>query len=168
MKFVTTRFNDKHFRETWSKQLVKLQTEKLEAYAQKELEEMVKSHDFKNRTYNLQDSFCWILFFNGKERSHGFYGSGRSSENTILHERSSERVELPTGRLMAEDFVVHYTPVTTKGWEIVWASTVPYGVFLEDGTTPMKHSYYVITQRYDAIKSELSPMCKVTVERKYI
>lgn len=166
MKYVSVKFNsDLFIKNIYSKKLVKEQTKRLEEYAQKELIEMVSSHDFKNDTYNLQDSFVWVLFFNGEKRSHGFYGGGRASENSMLHAWGTPANRVPVnGRELAETFVGTFEPTVKSGWEIVWAAVAPYGAYLESGSTPHGVVFRVITQRFDDIKQTLEPQCKVTFE----
>ena len=165
MKHVTTKFNEDVFKNAWSKAIVIEQTKRLEKYAQKELSQMAGNHEFRNRTYNLQDSLCWILFYNGEKRSYGFYGGGRASEASVLHAWGNAAYQKEiNGRELAQSFVDSYTPTVQNGWEVVWASVAPYGSYLEQGKTPMGIIFRVITQEYDNIKKTLKTPCVVTVE----
>lgn len=155
-KRTIVKFNDALFKKrVWSKILIE-QTKRLEKYAQKELSAMATNHTFQNKTYNLQDSLVWGVFFEGHLRSYGFYGSGKASEPSFLHEwgRNPSAV---FGRAEANAFITSYTPESTNGWEVVWAAAAPYSIYLDPlaGNTKTNR-FYVISQEYDAIKQTFS------------
>lgn len=151
------------------KALVEEQTKRLIIYADNELRKMVESHEFWNKTYNLEDSYVWAVFYNGKKEKHGFYSNKVANKTSILHEwGSKEKQKTVNGRKAARDFVNGYTPSILKGWEVVWAACAPYGAYLEAGFTIKKSGKYlqfdVIAQRFDYIKRELEPQAKVRFE----
>ncbi len=165
MKYVTTKFNAEVFRKSWSNAVVVKQTKLLEDYAVQEMNKMAKTHDFKNDTYNLQDSLCWALYYNGEQRSYGFYGGGQARDKSFLHAwgKKESRVSVD-GRGLAEAFVNEYEPTVKSGWEIIFAAVAPYGAYLELGSTPRGVLFRVISQEYDQIKRTLSSPCVVTFE----
>lgn len=168
MKHVTTRFDAESFRKGVLTQVVKEQTKRLEKYAAEELSEMANKVPgrYDNDTYNLQDSLVWCLYYDGKLRSHGFYGGSKAKKPSYLHAYSKNRREV-IGRSEAEHFVSSYKPSVSKGWEIVWAATAPYSAYLEGGFTSRGGNtlhFFVITQRYDHIKQTLSPTMKLDYE----
>ena len=66
--------------------VVNEQTKRLCDYAKNELYEMIASRDFTSQTFNLADSYVWGVFYNKKERGHGFVGGKMAHEESILHE----------------------------------------------------------------------------------
>jgi len=167
MRVIVHKFNSDLFKQGVLTSYVKKQTKLLEEYADKELSAMATSHEFKNQTYNLQDSLVWIVYFNGEKRSYGFYGGGRAEENSYLHAWEKKDNMIPVnGRQSAQQFVDTYEPTLKQGWVVVWASTAPYGAYLENGSTPRGLVFRVISQEYDSIKQTLGTKCKVTFESK--
>jgi hypothetical protein len=81
-----------------------------------------------------------------------------------LHEWSSDPIPV-NGRALALDFKNNYKPQVTKGWEIVFAACAPYGAYLEGGFMlhGKRYQFDVMSQRYDHIKNDLSPLCRVTL-----
>lgn len=142
------------------------QTDRLIAYAKREIVELVETHEFLNDTMNLQDSYVWMVYFNGKKAKHGFYANKAAKRKSVLHEFTPEYSVEVDGRALARDFVNKYKPTTTKGWEIVFAACAPYGAYLEGGFTlhGKRYQFNVMSQCYDDIRNTLSPLCKVTME----
>lgn len=148
------KVDTKSIRKGMTEWLVKEQTARLIKYAKEEIVEMANTHAFKNRTYNLEDSFVWSVFYNGKSEGCGYYGAKQAKTNSLFHGRKID------GRKLATAFVKGYKPAT-KGWEIVWAASAPYASVLEHGVR--ERVFEVISQRYDHIKAKLSPQCQVTL-----
>ena len=165
-KAATFKFNGKKFGNTIYKRVAEEQTRRLIAYAEAELVNIVESHAFDNRTYNLSDSYVWCVYFGGKRKGFGTYGKKQAKKKSLLHEYSPEISVEVNGRKLANDFSKAYQPSLEKGWEIVFAACAPYGAYLEAGF--MFHGKYyqfnVMSQRYDHIRQALSPLCKVTFE----
>ena len=137
----------------WSK-VSREQTKRLKDYAMIKLDDMATSHTFSNRTYNLQDSLVWGVFFNGHLKSHGFYGRARAKENSYLHEWSREPIPV-NGRNLAKNFIMTYHSQVTGGWEVVWAAVAPYSIYLDPNAGGTRtNRFYVISQEYDAIKDK--------------
>ena len=155
------QFNSKLLEKRMVKRLVKIQTERLVAYAKEEIVRLATSHVFDNRTYNLQDSYVWCVYYNGKRVPNGFgyYGSKLARKNSFLHEYSPQIKKEVNGRALAKAFAENYQPTETEGWEIVFAACAPYGAYLELGK-----KFLVMSQRYDHIRGVLEPYCRVTFE----
>lgn len=170
------KFSSERFRkETLSKLIIAI-TRKLEKYAADQLNEMAKSHEFQNRTFNLQDSFVWGVFYKGELRKYGFYGAGRATINSQLHEYGSMPIDLPMGRDMATQFITTFRPsdgyVASTGsntWVVVWAACIPYGAYLEGGFTSKGKGvrFRVISQCYDQIRSSFGDKARFTFDVNY-
>ena len=159
------KFNGKKFGNSLYKRVSDEQTNRLIAYAQEELEEIVLSREFDDRTRNLADSYIWCVYFQGKRKGFGTYGNKQARKQSLLHEYSPEMSVPVNGRKLAMEFARAYKPTETKGWEIVFAACAPYGAYLEAGFTfhGKRYQFDVMSQRYDDIKNTLSPLCKVTL-----
>lgn len=141
------------------------QTKRLVAYAETEIVRLVETHEFQNDTMNLQDSYVWMVYFNGKKVKHGFYANKAAKRKSVLHEFTPEYSVEVDGRALARSFAQTYKP-STMGWEIVFAACAPYGAYLEGGFTlhGKRYQFNVMSQCYDDIRKTLSPYCKVTME----
>lgn len=169
MKHVVTKFNDEHFRKEVLNKIVIEQTKRLEKYAEQELSMMARTHAFKNRTYNLEDSLVWCVYYNGELRSYGFYGGKRASTVSYLHEYGRNPIPVD-GRANADMFPQMYTPTVKNGWEIVWAATAPYSIYLEDGFTTRGGRFMqfeVISQRFDHIAKTFGNKGNVIFKIRY-
>jgi hypothetical protein len=164
------KFNKKALARQMYNNIANEQTERLIAYAQKEIVRLVEmnlTNKFKNRTYNLQDSYVWAVYYKGKKAKHGFYGNKVAESKSILHEYSPSISVDVNGRALARKFVDQlYKPTETQGWEIVFAACAPYGAYLEGGFMfhGKRYQFDVMSQRYDHIKQALSPLCRVRFE----
>ena len=168
----TIKFNAKNWGNAILKTIVEEQTRRLIEYAPAELARMVETKELGNATYNVQDSFVWGVYYNGKRvpKGFGFYGNKTARKNSYLHEYSRNPIPV-NGRALARTFIKNYTPSTDKGWEIVWAVCAPYAAYWEGGhVNPPKSGRvvyaHVMFQRYDSIKSELGEKCKLTMRMK--
>ena len=142
------------------------QTQRLINYAESEITRLVETHAFTNQTMNLQDSYVWIVYYNGKKAKHGYYSNKMAKSKSVLHEFSPSISVDVDGRALARKFAQTYTPDVTRGWEIVFAACAPYGAYLEGGfmLNGKKYQFDVLSQRYDEIKKVLSPYCNVRFE----
>lgn len=155
--------NTKQLEKAMLKRAMAIQTERFIAYAKEEIIRLAESHGFKNQTFNLQDSYVWCVYHNGKRVPHGFgfYGNKLARKPSILHEYSPKDMQKEVnGRALAQAFVQTYKPQEQNGWEIVFAACAPYGAYLE----LRKATFTVMSQRYDEIKDKLEPYCTVTFE----
>jgi hypothetical protein len=59
------KFNDKNFRRKIYNPIAEEQTNRLIVYAQEELDRIVESSEFDDRTKNLVDSYLWCVYFKG-------------------------------------------------------------------------------------------------------
>ena len=158
------KFDGKLFGSRLYKRIADEQTARLMAYAEQELPNIVLSKVFDDRTKNLVDSYIWCVYQGGKRKGCGTLGKKSATKNSLLHEYSPEISVSVNGRKAAMDFAKAYVPTETQGWEIVFAACAPYGAYLEGGFTfhGKRYQFDVMSQRYDHIKNDLSPLCKVT------
>ena len=166
MAQTTFKFKGKAFGEKLYKRIAEEQTKRLIAYAQMEIGRIVESREFDDRTANLYDSYVWCVYYGGKRKGFGFYSNKQAHKKSLLHEYSPNNSVAVDGRKLANDFAKAYEPTEQQGWEIVFAACAPYGAYLEGGFTFHGRFYQfdVMSQRYDAIKQTLSPLCSVTME----
>ena len=166
MAKVSFKFNGKLFGKRLYDRIAKEQTERLIEYAEEEIVHLVESKGFDNRTANLSDSYLWCVYQNGKRKGYGTYGRKQARKNSLLHEYSPSKSVPVNGRKLANDFARAYTPEESRGWEIVFAAVAPYGAYMAEGYTfrGKHYQFNVMSQRYDHIKNDLSPLCKVTLE----
>ena len=150
-------FDSRKLHDTLSQKLIAEQTRRLLAYAEEELEKMAQSHAFINRTYNLEDSYVWSVFYNTVRQGYGFYGAKKATEDSRYNEQDVD------GRHLADKFSSSYRSTVSNGWEVVWAATAPYASALEMGKAPRRRSFEVVSQRYDHIRHKLMPYCRVTI-----
>lgn len=160
------RLNTKALKGRLMKNVEGEQTRRLIEYAKEEIVRLVESRAFDNRTANLQDSYVWAVYYDGKKRGHGFYGNKTAGSKSVLHEYSPSISEDVNGRELARKFVGTYKPEEMNGWEIVFAAVAPYGAYLEGGFKlhGKRYQFNVMSQRYDAIRRTLKPLCRVRFE----
>lgn len=165
-KKTTVKFNAKKYKAVVLRKAVALQTERLLAYAREELYEMILTHEFHSRTFNLVDSYVWAVFYNKVEKGHGVAGAKLASEKSFLHEWSKTPIHVD-GRRAAMDFLKRFqaSEAIENGWTIVWAACAPYAKYLDPAVGSTKtNRFFVISQRYDHIKHTLEPKCHVQLK----
>jgi len=149
------------------------QTARLVAYAQSqivlmaaEIEQIITSQD--GSTGNLLDSLCWGVWHNKKRKGMGFYRSESAIEDSYLHELSPMIRESVNGHFLAQQFLAQYQDnlTITDGWQVVWGVLAPYYAYWEQGhINKLLGGQFIqftaMSQRYDHIKNELSPRCRV-------
>ena len=165
------KFNAKAWGKSVLDMLVKTNTDRLIAYAEKRIQiigasiEGYNSRNHMDRTGNLLDSLCWFVLYNGGLKKYGLYRSPEAVEESHLHEWSKPMGESVNGHVRALSFIKSYTPTTTSGWEVVFAVLAPYWGYWEKGHVNVRsgqvQKWQVMTQQYDVVTQDLAPM-KVT------
>ena len=141
----------------------------LEIRAREFLEnEIINNVDYKNRTFNLYDSYAYGIYLNGSLRRTSATSVSKENvydENGDLSIAIGESVSTGTrtpkatkprkwygeetwGKVMRDtmfDFEGGYKPSTRKGYVVVFAASMPYAPVLESGWG-LKKKYHVITQ----------------------
>ena len=98
-------------------------------YAQQKMVRAFETSEYQRRTGNLDDSFLWIVCYNGEKVKHGFLFDSSQATRTITRNGKTYN-----GRVEAEKFIETYQSNVTNGIEIVFASAMFYAGFLEEGT----------------------------------
>lgn len=149
------------------------QTARLIAYAKeqvvlmaKEIEQIITSQD--GNTGNLLDSLCWGVWHNKKRQGLGYYRDAQAIEDSYLHEFSPMIRESVNGHFLAQQFLAQYQDnlTITDGWQVVWGVLAPYYAYWEQGHINKLFGgqfiqFTAMSQRYDHIKNELGPRCRV-------
>lgn len=127
----------------------------LAEYAQDKLREAMDTRTFMHDTRNLYDSYIWIVYYNGRIDDYGF----------IEHNELADEPNYGLyGRDEADNFLRWYKP-QSRGWEVVLAATMFYGLNLEKGYTYSGRSFRVISQIFDELTSDFGSV-KV-IEKEY-
>ena len=120
----------------------------LEVYARNTLKKAYLESDYShNETQNLRDSYVWAIYFNGKLKKHGNIDKSPLATETIKKTGTAEYIK---GREEADRFVLEYVPISSRGWEVVFAATIYYGVYLQQGSSGKE--YVVISSIYDELE----------------
>ena len=150
-------FNLNGYRNRLAKELKKLateeQTKRLLEYAPKMLNQAYNERTFSNDTFNLADSYVWVVYYKGVPQGSGYLWNNRVA--TLDADYHHTKIN---GRQLAQEFAYKYQP-SSNGWEVVWAATAPYSMCLESGTS--RGQFYVITSIYDKIVTDFGGNAKV-------
>lgn len=136
------------------------QTAKLLEYAPLQLANAYNGRGFKNDTWNLADSYVWVVYYKGVVQ-----GSGYLWNNRVAQKDSDFHKTKVNGRKLAETFISQYNADTINGWEVVWAATAPYSTYLENGT--MYGQFNVLSSIYDEVTNDFSGKGIVDIKIKY-
>lgn len=136
------------------------------------IKQAYETRDWRNRTFNLHDSYGSAVYVNGqllkrtvryvgeelvqpeKERDMGWvWNKSRSMADYRGNRRLPGDAVMMRGREEVMDFFSQYTP-KTKGIELVIAAAMFYANILESGHK-LKHKYHVISQA-NGIMNELA------------
>lgn len=134
--------------------LANRQTEKLLEYAPLMLKNSFNQKTFKSRTWNLADSYVWVVYYNGEVKGSGYLWNSRfASKDADFHHTKIN------GRNLAQSFINTYNSQVLRGWEVVWAATAPYATYLENGVKSRR--FKVISSIYDEIVSDFNGKARV-------
>jgi len=139
------------------------QTRKLVEYAPLILKDAYNRRSFSNKTWNLADSYVWVVYYKGEVRGSGYLWNGRTaSTDSYLHEYS-ERVPV-NGRRLAEEFISSYVSTFQGGWEMVWAAVAPYARILQKGweSNGRMHQFDVVSSIVDETRKDLGTRIQVS------
>ena len=128
------------------------------------IKQAYETRDWRNRTFNLHDSYGSAVYVNGqllkrtvryvgeelvkpeKERDMGWvWNKGRSMADYRGNRRLPGDAVMMRGREEVMDFFSQYTP-KTKGIELVIAAAMFYANILEKGGGNLSHKFHVISQ----------------------
>jgi hypothetical protein len=136
------------------------QTARLLEYAPLMLAKAYNQKTFNNDTWNLADSYVWVVYYHGAVKGSGFLWNSRIASSDVRYHHTKVN-----GRKLAESFIATYAPKISKGWEIVWAATAPYSTYLESGARG--HKFKVMSSIYDEIVSDFKGRAEVIFENNY-
>lgn len=115
------------------------------------IETAYQNRDFKNRSYNMHDSYGSCVFYNGKELPNTRRYVGRKA----IVGKTGRDGELILGRAEVDRYFDNYK-TSFKGFEVVTAVAIFYGEILEKGLGTLKRKYKVIS----GMDSELQLLAK--------
>ena len=135
------------------------QTERLLKYAPLQLANAYNGRGFKNDTWNLADSYVWVVYYNGVAEGSGYLWNTKVAQtNANFHRKKID------GRKLADSFIKQYKP-NKKGWQVVWAATAPYSTYLENGTR--YGQFNVLSSILDEVTNDFSGKGIVDIKIKY-
>ena len=135
------------FGKAYKQKAIEVQTQMLLDYAPKMLQRAYDERTFKNRTWNLADSYIWVVYYEGAVKGSGYLWNAKVATKNANYKGNSV-----DGRALAQSFVDSYSP-NMNGWSLVFAATTPYASDLENGTAT-RRKFYVITTIYDEVTSD--------------
>jgi len=134
----------------------------LETYARHTLRRAYLDSDYShNESQNLRDSYVWAIYFKGQLKKHGYLDNSPLATEAIKKTATEEYIK---GRQEADSFLASYIPHST-GWEVVFATSIYYGVYLEKGTSGKK--YVVISSIYDELMKTFGANKVITWKNEY-
>jgi hypothetical protein len=120
-------------------QLVDNTLEDMCSYGDELMRQAYENRSWKNKTFNLKDSFGWVVYNNGNEYRHGYIGNEQSTGSKKIYGEEMK------GRGVLDSFIKDYAPIV-NGVELVIVAAMPYGLWLET-----RYNYEVLS----SIKDEL-------------
>jgi hypothetical protein len=145
------------FEDRLKKQSVNLALENASHYAKEKMIKAWMTSEYTRRTGNLDDSFCWVVAYKGKVMDYGFLTDSVTAKGgRKTHEGGTER-----GREQAKKFISQYAP-QTNNLEIVFASTMFYSGYLEEGT--QLHDVYQVLRGIQGVLEKDFGIVNVYIE----
>ena len=106
---------------------------------------------WQNRTFNLKDSFGWVVYSNGSEYKRGYIGDAQATSSKKIYGEEMK------GRETLDEFVKTYSPIPV-GAELVIVAAMPYGLWLET-----KYQYIVLSSIKDDLEEHFNkPVKQIT------
>ena len=141
------------FAKEYKNKAVEVQTNILLDYAPKMLDKAYLGREFKNDTWNLADSYVWVVYYKGEVKGSGYLWN----EKVATTDADFHKTKV-NGRRLARNFANTYSP-SSDGWEVVWAATAPYASYLEGASSGR---FYVITSIYDEVNADFEGNARVS------
>lgn len=113
----------------------------LSSYGNKFINDAYNSKKWKNRTFNLHDSFGYAVYEDGILKKKGYIGSAEATESN----------KGQSGRQSIDDYFNGYK--SNSLFELVIAVSMSYGKSLEMGETPTGKVYKVISQVFSDVSN---------------
>lgn len=143
------------FAKEYKQRAIDVQTSMLLEYAPIQLKKAYQNSTFRNRTYNLADSYIWVVYYKGIVKGSGYLWGGRRA-----NVNSTYGTQSVNGRQLANQFISLYSSGEISGWEMVLAATAPYASNLETGESRTRQ-FYVISSIYDEVTSDFKGKAKI-------
>lgn len=93
------------------------------------LDVIFEDRDWNDDTYNLRDSFAWVLYEDGKEIGRGYISDQKATKPYVG--RGEMRGVTVYGRDEAINFISNYSPRINKGFEALFLAGMWYANYLE-------------------------------------
>ncbi len=107
--------------------MIKAQTLECRQFAIDALSDAYENRGFKNRKYNLADSYAARVYFNGKKQGATIYNSSEQSKGKYIDIHSGEPMD---GRQAVARFFSSFKPAHS-GWQVVFVAATYYASRLE-------------------------------------
>lgn len=108
-----------------------------------------ETRDFKNRTFNLRDSYASAVFYNGQMVN----GTMRTLGTPMATEGKKFKGRILHGRNEASDYLRNRYKPTSMGLSLVVVAAMPYGEILEKGGGNLRYKYKVISGANSLLRS---------------
>jgi len=121
------------------------------------LDKVIGEVDYKNRTYNLYDSYGYGIYLDGKLQRSSFTSATPKEQKATQPKKwyGAEFFGYDLNRMLFDES--GYKPSSKKGYVIIFAAMAPYAVPLEKGTygggDGLQRKYKVISFAYSELKS---------------
>lgn len=142
---------------------IKVRKQNLIRYAKETLKQAFMDSNYTNRTLNLKDSYVWGVFYNGKKEDYGFLSPDADAITRV--QRTGDKKML-SGREEAQAFINSYEPTNKRGWEVVFAATIYYGVYLQNGVKG-RNKYIVMSSIFDNVEKDFKYSNIISEEYTY-
>lgn len=129
-------------------QLISNTLEDMCAYGASLMNKAYEDRKWKNRTFNLKDSFGWVVYSDGNIYKRGTIGDVAATTTKKIYG------EELSGRDVLIDFVNNYSPIPL-GAELVIVAAMPYGLWLET-----RYSYEVLSSIKDDLETAFNQPVK--------
>jgi len=148
------------FAKEYKQRSIDVQTNMLLEYAPEMLQRAYDDKTFRNDTWNLADSYVWVVFYDGVVKGSGFLWNNKMADRDSNYHKGKVN-----GRSLASTFIKSYTP-NSKGWQVVWAATAPYSSYLESGSKYYS-KFYVISSILDKVNPDFRGKAITSFDIKY-
>lgn len=133
-------------------QLVDNTLESMCEYGDELMRKAYEERSWENRTFNLKDSFGWVVYNNGSEYKHGYLGTEESTKSKVIYGETMK------GRSVLDAFIREYSPILS-GVELVIVAAMPYGLWLET-----RYNYVVLSSIKDDLENTFKKPVKVITQ----
>jgi hypothetical protein len=135
---------------TLKEQGIKITIQQLASQGERIIRECESERSYTHRTHNLQDSYGYGVYAEGRKVASGYLGGQNASEPKKWYGQTV------SGRTEIEQYLNNYS--SPDGMELIIVAAMPYAEVLENGGASngrftYQHKYKVISMSYDKLKS---------------